>query len=47
MTAVFANKKVRNMGNTVRKKAGHIVLKILIYLVLTEFVFVFVWLIVK
>lgn len=41
MTAVFSGRKVRETSKSIKKKAGHIVLKILLYIVLTEFVFVF------
>ncbi len=43
MTAVYIPKKVCEVGSAVKKRAGHIVLKILIYIILTEFVFVFLY----
>lgn len=43
MTSAFSTKKLRDAGSTVKKRAGHILLKILIYAVLTEFVFVFLY----
>lgn len=43
MTAVYFPKKVCEVGSAVKKRAGHIVLKILIYIILTEFVFVFLY----
>lgn len=43
MTAVYFPKKGCEVGSAVKKRAGHIVLKILIYIILTEFVFVFLY----
>lgn len=43
MTSAFSARKLRDSGSTVKKRAGHILLKILIYAVLTEFVFVFLY----